>query len=166
MCASFTVSAFAGVPFSLSPGSRPGFAAAAESLGWDRCLCGASRQPRPPAVSGPQQSSGRPALVWQIGSRPSDSGRVPFLGQRYHLLSSAPHMKNNAQYHGERLASRCQCSSEVSCCWVEEWTEDELNCIIGLNPIIIHVHVPVETRASVHMETAFGWRGGGSVSSI
>lgn len=158
------MSAFPDVSFSLSPGSRPGFAAAAESLGWDICLCGASRQPRPPAVSGPQQSSGRPALAWQIGSRPSDSGPVPFLGHRYHLLS--PHMKNHAPYHGEQLASCCQRSPEVSCCWVEEWTEDELNCIICLNPIITHIHVPVEMRASVYMKTAFGWRGGGSVSSI
>ncbi len=64
------------------------------------------------------------------------------------------------------LASHGQCSSDVSCCWVKEGTQDEIYCIISLHPIIIHCHVSIETWASVDIE-AESWAGvRGSMSSI
>lgn len=81
-------------------------------------------------------------------------------------LSANPvtHTKDNCKC--DRLASHGQCSSDVSCCRVEERTEDELYCIISLHPIIIHCHVSVETWAGVDVEIGAGARVGGSVSSI
>lgn len=71
-----------------SLGSCQGNAAAARSLGWDRCLCVALRRPQPPAAAGPQWSSGRPTLGLQNGSLPSDSVQTPFLGHKCCLLPS------------------------------------------------------------------------------
>lgn len=125
----FTVRALADVSSAPSPGSCQGSGAAAESLGWDTRLCGASQQPRPPAASCPRRSSGRPAPAWQSGSLPSDNGQVLFLvTERSAFIFKQPQRKNmRLQHHGDGLASLCQRCSDVSGRWVEEWTEDELH---------------------------------------
>lgn len=64
------------------------------------------------------------------------------------------------------LASCGECSSDVSCCWVEKRTEDELHSIHSLHPIIIHCHISVEQRASVHVKTGARGRLGASMSGV
>lgn len=67
------------------------------------------------------------------------------------------------------LASHCQCSSDVSCCWIEVGTEDEVCCVISLHPIIIHIHVSVETWASVDIKAgtiAGSWRPMSSIYDV
>ena len=65
-------------------------------------------------------------------------------------------MWQNVTCKCDRLASHGQCSSDVPCGGVKERTKNEIYCIVSLHPIIIHLHVSVETWAGVDAEEEAG----------